>query len=1265
MNRSSVVFYLLPAAILGAVVACRHTEGATVPLRDDFILRPPDSFSITTNYVSPHIQWTRNAADGPLRVLAIAPRWVHRETVELIQRFDVDVTVFMSDRLDRIGDLDKHESLAYGSGHIQTRSVELMKALDREFDVILVGHMNWSAFPDEAGARILEAVRNGAGLVWTRYAPKDNYTGAPHAEIEAAPPAPNAEADRARIFGAIPARSLAAFADFVEPGMAERILTLQQLGRGRIAVFNFGLTGTRAKSDADFCFFTANPAGTWHPTEYEYYQSLTGHVLNWAAGRMPSVFIDGIRIEILDRSIGSGQINFGIAATSGRQVTVTVSAHHETALHSGSTIGDVVLPGNGQRLEVSFPVAIFPGPQGRHFFDFWVRDEDGRELSWMSTAKDVREKEGITWVEVDRKTLDHGDTVTGTVSLREPLGKSEQHLIVSLLDGYERILDRRVYPGEQQEEQVFSLRAPRLLHLYAEVRADRMDGDRLCDRAEVQVPVSARTTERGWSDFGVMTWGGIGGHRYFGPLVARRWREFGSGQHIMYGYGDTPEQYAYPMIRSLIPANIRFMPYTTRFGNPPLGDPAHLRGVFEGVRRTAGWCSPYGTDVYSMGDENRMSPGGSALSLSGPSLREMQAWLQTEYASLKELNAEWGTSFAAWDEVDPNLSFEDGQKEEHIAQWVDGREFAQVSYSRLLAVCAEAVHSVDPDARVGYEGINHVDTWFGHDFWRMSRNLSFSSAYGVSRFILTQAVAFYPPGSYTGFFTGSYPDMAWPAYYRRIAWRVLFDGGNNIQYWSAMGGTAGDSTWWGLAAPDLSKHSLTSEFISSLQEIQSGIGKLLLAAGKSHDGIAIHHSYVNMHVSTVRDFNWQPDEIVGYLGPSRLHAVWKATQLLIEDAQYKPTWISSEQIEAGELPNYKALVLPFSQALSAVEAREIRSFVRNGGFLLADVRPGTCNEHGTRLESGQLDEVFGVRWNGFDEPAAAADFVVSVSGGSGSLGGVLVDCQIDTSLEVMTGTPQYTCVRKPLFIVNDYGSGRAVLLNYLANYERPTFWQWSTGPILRGREGGDLFRDLVAAAFAEGGFSPEVTVTQDGEPARIIQVTAFGAGTARFYGSLVNEDSGDFLPINERRDGLRYTFPRRGHLYDVRASRYLGEKDAIDVDLDPGGAKLLALLPYRVSDLELRAINRPRPGREAGFQARIIPDPPEAMTDLHVIRIEVEDPHGNRLDHYAQNVTAPDGTARFTIPLALNDPPGAWSLVARDVATGTEAGMQFEVALRE
>jgi hypothetical protein len=63
----------------------------------------------------------------------------------------------------------------------------------------------------------------------------------------------------------------------------------------------------------------------------------------------------------------------------------------------------------------------------------------------------------------------------------------------------------------------------------------------------------------------------------------------------------------------------------------------------------------------------------------------------------------------------------------------------------------------------------------------------------------------------------------------------------------------------------------------------------------------------------------------------------------------------------------------------------------------------------------------------------------------------------------------------------------------------------------------------------------------------------------------------------------------------------------------------------------------------------------------HVLRIEVQDPQGRLLRHYGQNVVCPEGQGQATIPLALNDAPGQWTVTARDVATGVSNRMNLQV----
>ena len=50
---------------------------------------------------------------------------------------------------------------------------------------------------------------------------------------------------------------------------------------------------------------------------------------------------------------------------------------------------------------------------------------------------------------------------------------------------------------------------------------------------------------------------------------------------------------------------------------------------------------------------------------------------------------------------------------------------------------------------------------------------------------------------------------------------------------------------------------------------------------------------------------------------------------------------------------------------------------------------------------------------------------------------------------------------------------------------------------------------------------------------------------------------------------------------------------------------------------------------------------------------------------YSANIAGPNGVCTGSFPLALSDPPGEWTLTARDVATGVEDSATFTLTGRE
>jgi hypothetical protein len=62
-----------------------------------------------------------------------------------------------------------------------------------------------------------------------------------------------------------------------------------------------------------------------------------------------------------------------------------------------------------------------------------------------------------------------------------------------------------------------------------------------------------------------------------------------------------------------------------------------------------------------------------------------------------------------------------------------------------------------------------------------------------------------------------------------------------------------------------------------------------------------------------------------------------------------------------------------------------------------------------------------------------------------------------------------------------------------------------------------------------------------------------------------------------------------------------------------------------------------------------------------VFHVEVADPSGKVVDYYSKNLLAASNTAQFTLPLAVNDVPGAWQIRVKDIATAQSATATLEV----
>lgn len=157
-------------------------------------------------------------------------------------------------------------------------------------------------------------------------------------------------------------------------------------------------------------------------------------------------------------------------------------------------------------------------------------------------------------------------------------------------------------------------------------------------------------------------------------------------------------------------------------------------------------------------------------------------------------------------------------------------------------------------------------------------------------------------------------------------------------------------------------------------------------------------------------------------------------------------------------------------------------------------------------------------------------------------------------------------------------------------------------------------------------------------------------GDARYLGVLHNYMN------DEENYPVRLKLTHKAHVYDIRAGKYLGEKDAIECDLPPGGCALYALLPARVQGIEVHC-EAAHLGKPCKVEFEILGAPKGPS----VLNIQLRQPDGTPAPHYTRNILAQNDHAAFIIPFAYNDPPGAWKIEVRHVASGVQATAEIQI----
>jgi len=291
--------------------------------------------------------------------------------------------------------------------------------------------------------------------------------------------------------------------------------------------------------------------------------------------------------------------------------------------------------------------------------------------------------------------------------------------------------------------------------------------------------------------------------------------------------------------------------------------------------------------------------------------------------------------------------------------------------------------------------------------------------------------------------------------------------------------------------------------------------------------------------------------------------------------------------------------MPYSKGVSLAEAEAIRTFVRNGGLVIADNTPGVYTEHGRRLKQSRLKDLF---------PVVDKKNVIRYGKGHaaylpGEINGYIgrfEQCDYTGSDSVGALLKTYADQTPPVELIGGNGMPRRDTL-------MPVFRKGSTTLV-------GLLR-----AVPSGGKQPEATTVRFDKPYHVWDVRE------RTY-------CGHTRTLNVRLD----LYPQ---YYALLPASPLG------MTVQP--------TPTRVAggrDLTLD-------GRVAFARG----DAATAADIAQAVHVRVLDPQGKELEYYRQNVVFQGPTFKVVLPVSYSEPPGRYTVEVEHAITGMKAKTWFDV----
>ena len=1196
---------------------------------------PSLDHEITAEAQGTRVVWAKPLADGPIRVLFIAPRFTLGDVVELDARLDM--------RYETVGLWDAANpgydptALAHPPEGASREEVlgRLQEALRGEWDVIFLGNLDTAALTEPVISAILGKVAGGTGLVTAHL--RDGAESPLGTVLDALPPED----------GVLPVWNGVGECALPGTGGLEGVARILRHEKGRIVALEYP-----GDPPAHHCIVQApaDPIDIDAAFEDNAY-SLAIRALCAAAGR-----VNPVRIQSIRDAAPSGPDDLEIPPdfypefVQAMRDSVVAQPSRPFQLNLDSPADrDYIMQAQLRKVDsdtrityadktsiprgaTSHPFEIPAGP-GAYMLDIWLTTRSGI-ADWHTTELNIPGWPEFHNLKVEKNWLLPNDSLEVSLEVRPVVAMDRQGTIYARAqDGYGRFVSDAMQ-AVSKEGGTVSLR----LHF----------SDLLSPLVKLEI-FAADGPPRTFSEWELHC-----AYRQVRYLSVRRQpgpanlelvasvdepREYASGHllNALSGAGVTsvhaPAGEA--TIVAAARAHIPLVPELTRvaveqardglYRDPCLNDPDYLSTMEVQLRESAlrHWA---GTETrYSLGKRNYLCASEENLCQCGSCLGKFQQALQASYEKIDALNAAWQSAFGDWDFIEVPTGIGPGQ-EGPPAPWVDFRVFMDNQFSAFHGWARSQAAATDTAGQVGACFAGNTSPYYGYYWPDLFHALDFVAA-DYTPLFLEKARSYAKPGSWSGVVL---PDAASPAedpFLSWLPWRLAFNGIQTLwvdNLWGDANNTP-PSAW---IRPDGAASPALQTLAATVATIRDTVGPLFYAADRPPAKVGIYDSHYTRHLCEVnRDYSLSTDQ------------AQQAAAELLGFASYAFRFMDKAALASVEVKETPAIVLPLCRALDPSERAALRVYVEKGGALIADVVPGVFDAHGVRAADSGLEDVFGIQ---AQEPPritqAALTTTAANDGAARDAGWALVD----GAITLRGGVALADAAGTPAWVVNRFGNGHTLLLNHpfreIQRQEERVAVPAESEAI--GVFLGDL-PEMSAAPKAEGEtFLGQLHVLTFGE-AQVFTVQA---------------------DLDAPRQEVRLPLQGGDAVYDALTGEPIRRPHRHKFRVAPGAALIVTRLPYPLEELVVQVPELAYAGQHLPVQVLAQPEG-ETKPGKHIFILDLIPQNKPPVPWYHRILIADLGAADFYVPLARNEMPGWYTLRVRDALTGTVVTKTVKIAV--